>query len=75
VTPSKKGDYISSDTHFSGLPEYTSPMIYGSFSNLHCPTCPHGLHIDSTYSKEVPWNSSIFHIKCECVVGFHMESK
>jgi hypothetical protein len=30
VTISKKGSYISSGAHFSGLPEYTSPVIYGS---------------------------------------------
>jgi hypothetical protein len=30
VTISKKGIYISSGAHFSGLPEYTSPIIYGS---------------------------------------------
>jgi hypothetical protein len=31
VTISKKGNYISSDAPFSGLPEYTCPMIHGSF--------------------------------------------
>jgi hypothetical protein len=31
VTLSKKGNYISSDAHFSGLSEYPSPMIYNSF--------------------------------------------
>jgi hypothetical protein len=31
VTISKKGNYISSDVHFSGLSEYASPMIYTSF--------------------------------------------
>jgi hypothetical protein len=31
VTRSKKGNYISSDAHFSGLSEYASPMIYNSF--------------------------------------------
>jgi hypothetical protein len=30
VTISKKGNYISSGAHFTGLPEYTSPVIYGS---------------------------------------------
>jgi hypothetical protein len=30
VTISKKGNYISSGAHFAGLPEYTSPVIYGS---------------------------------------------
>jgi hypothetical protein len=30
VTIAKKGNYISSGAHFSGLPEYTSPIIYGS---------------------------------------------
>jgi hypothetical protein len=31
VTISKKGNYISSDAYFSGLSEYTTPIIYGSF--------------------------------------------
>jgi hypothetical protein len=31
VTISKKGNYISSDAHFSGFLEYTGLMIYGSF--------------------------------------------
>jgi hypothetical protein len=30
VTIFKKGHYISSGAHFSGHPEYTSAVIYGS---------------------------------------------
>jgi hypothetical protein len=30
VTPSQKGNYISSDADLSGHPEYTNPMSNGS---------------------------------------------
>jgi hypothetical protein len=74
VTISKKGNHISSGAHFSGLPGYTSPVIYGlplieksakyskkcgAVENLFPKKCSFFISSDAEFSSE--YASSMMH--------------